>query len=59
MLTQNKLQKEEGMFNSFDPEVGHAQRRRNMANEEAHSEDEQNFQKVFYNMAGNVDKLFT
>jgi len=30
-----------------------------MANEEAHSEDEQNFQKVFYNMAGNVDKLFT
>jgi len=30
-----------------------------MENEEARWEEEQNFRKVFYNMAKNVDKLFS
>ena len=47
------------MLKSFDPEAGHAQQKRNMANEEARWEEEQNFCKVFYNMARKVDQLFT
>ena len=46
------------MLKSFDLEVGCAQRRRNMENEEARWEEEQNFRKLFYNMAGKVDQLF-
>ena len=45
------------MLNSFDPEIGGAQRRINVGNEEAHLEEEQNFQKVFYNIVGKVDHL--
>jgi len=50
--------KGEGTLKSFDPKAGCALRRRNMANEEAHWEEEQNFRKVFYNITGKVDKLF-
>jgi len=35
MLTRNKLQRGEGKLKSFDPEVGRAPRRWNMADEEA------------------------
>jgi len=59
MLTRNKLRKGEGILKSFDPEVGRGRKRINMENEEACWEEEQNFRKVFYNMAEKVDKLFS
>ena len=59
MLTQNKLQKGEGTLKSDHPEARCIQRRRNMENEEALWKEEQNFRKVFYNMADKVDKLFS
>ena len=58
MLTRNKLQRGEGKLKSFDPKVGHARQRRNMAEEEAFWEEERSYRKAFYNMVEKVDKLF-
>ena len=58
MLIRNGLRRGEGKLNSFDLEVGHAHRRRNMADEEARYEEEFNF-KSFYIMAENVGQFLS
>ena len=58
MLTRNNLQRGAGELEPFDPKAGHAHRQRNMAEDEAHLEEENNFRKTFYSMAVNVSQLF-
>lgn len=50
MITRGKLQRGEGKLKSFDPEMGHATRRGNMAYEDAWLEEEWNYHKAFYAM---------
>lgn len=57
MLTMNKLQRGEGKFKSFNPEVGRAPRIENMVDEEAQIEEEKNYHKDFFTMVGEVDKV--
>ena len=57
MLTRGRIQRGEGNVEPFDPEVGHAPRRRNMAEGEAHIEEERNFRNTFYSTVENVGKL--
>ena len=59
MLIRNRLRRGEGKLKSFDPEVGCAHRRRNMADEKACYEEELNFHKTFYTMAENVRQLLS
>ena len=57
MLTRNKLQRGEGELEPFDPEVGRVHQMRNMAEDEAHLEEERNFRKTFFSMAENISQL--
>jgi len=57
MLTRGKLQRGEGNLEPFEPEVGRAPRRRNMAEEEACIEEERNFKNTFYSMEENISQL--
>jgi len=50
MLTRNRLRRGEGKLEPFELEARCAHRRRNMAAEEAHIEEEHNFRKTFYSM---------
>jgi len=59
MLTRNRLRRGEGKLKSFDPEAGHAHRKKNMADEEACHQDELNFCKTLYTMAENVGQLLS
>ena len=54
MLTRDRIQRGEGELEPFDPEAGQAHRRRNMAKDEAHIEEERNFRKTVYSMAENI-----
>jgi len=57
MLTRSRLQRDEGKLECFDPETGHAPRRRNMVEDESHLEEEHSFRKTFYSMAKNISLL--
>lgn len=59
MLTRNRLRRGEKELQSFNPELGCAHQRRNMADEEARYEEELNFRKTFYMMANHIEKLFS
>lgn len=59
MLTRNRFRRGEWKLKSFNPEVGNAHRRRNMANEEAHYEEKHNYRKIFYTMAEKVNQLLS
>jgi hypothetical protein len=50
MLTRAKHKKGEGTLNTFNPEFGHASRRKKMAEEDKHDEQEKKFHMVFYRM---------
>ena len=58
MLTRAKLQAGEGTLEPYNSEIGRAHRRRKMDANDARTEMEANFHKVFYMMADKVDKLF-
>ena len=58
MLTRAKLQAGEGTLEPYNSEIRRAQRRRKMDANDARTEMEANFHKVFYMMADKVDKLF-
>ena len=58
MLTRNRLRRGEGKLNYFDPEVGHAHRRRNM-DDDVQNEEELKLCKRFYTVAYRVEKLFS
>lgn len=57
MLTRDRLRRGEGELEPFDLEAGCAHRRRNMAEDEAHLEEERNFRKAFYSMAENINQV--
>lgn len=59
MLTRNRLRRGEGKLKYFDPEAGHALRRRRMAHEEDCYEEELNFRKTFYTMAESIGQLLS
>ena len=46
------------MFESFNPDIGRAHRRKKMADEEYWEEDEKAFYKDFYQMVDRIEKLF-
>ena len=58
MLTRAKMQAGEGTLEPYNSEIRRADRRKNMDANDACTEMEANFHKVFYMMADKVDKLF-
>jgi hypothetical protein len=58
MLTRAKHKQGEGNLKTFNPEVGHASRRKKMAEEDKHDEQEKNFHMVFYRMSDMVEKMY-
>ena len=48
MLTRSRLKRGEGQLETFNPDIGCANRRKKMANEDYHEEDEKAFHKDFY-----------
>jgi len=59
MLTKNMLQIGEGKLKSSYVEEGHTHRRRKIAYEEVHYQEELNFCKTFYTMAEIVGQLLS
>ena len=51
MLTRAKHKKGEGTLKNFNLEVGHASRRKKMAEEDKRDEQEKKFHMVFYHMS--------
>jgi hypothetical protein len=51
MLTRAKHKQGERTLNTFNSEVGHASRRKKMAEEDKCDEQEKNFHMVFYRMS--------
>ena len=58
MLTRAKNKQGEGTLNTFNPEVGHASRKKKMDEEEKHDEQEKNFHMVFYRMSELVEQMY-
>jgi hypothetical protein len=58
MLTRAKHKQGEGTLNKFNPEVGHASRRKKMAGEDKRDEQEKNFHMVFYLMSEMVEQMY-
>jgi hypothetical protein len=58
MLTRAKHKHGEGNLKSFNPKVGHASRRKKMAEEDKHDEQEKNFHMVFYLMSEMVEQMY-
>ena len=54
MLTRSKLKQGEGVLEYFNPDIGHAHRKRKMADEDYRGENENAFCKDFYQMAYRV-----
>jgi hypothetical protein len=55
MLTRDKHKQDEGTINNFNPEVGHASRRKKMEKEDKRDEQEKKFHMVFYRMSEMVE----
>ena len=55
MLTRAKHKQGEGNSKTFNLEVGHASRRKKMAEEDKHNEHEKKFHMVFYRMSEMVE----
>jgi hypothetical protein len=51
MLARAKNKQGEGTLKTFNLEVGHASRRKKMAEEDKHVENEKSFHMVFYRMS--------
>ena len=58
MLTRLKLKRGEGELEAFNPEIGHAHRRKKMTYEVYREEDKKAFHKYFYQMIDIVEKMF-
>jgi hypothetical protein len=58
MLTRAKHKQGEGTLKTFNPEVGHASRRKKMAEEDKHDEQEKKFHMVFYRMSEMVERMY-
>jgi hypothetical protein len=57
MFTRAKLKEGEGKLDTFNPDIGHAIRKRKMGDEELCTKYEKNFHKAFYRMSYMVEKL--
>jgi hypothetical protein len=55
MLTRAKFKEGEGKLKTFNPEIGRANQRRKMDDEERHVEHEHNFHKILYRMSYMVE----
>jgi hypothetical protein len=58
MLTRAKHKRGEGTLKTFNPELGHASRRKKMAEEDKCDEQEKNFHMVFYHMSEMVELMY-
>jgi hypothetical protein len=58
MLTRSKFKQGEGNLKTFNPEFGCVYRRKKMAEEENHDEQEKNFHMVFYRMSEMVKRMY-
>jgi hypothetical protein len=58
MLTRAKHKKGEGTLNTFNPEAGHTSRRKKMAEEDKHDEQEKNFRMIFYHISEMVKRMY-
>jgi hypothetical protein len=55
MLTRSKHKEGEGTLKTFNPKVGRVSRRKKMAKEDKHDEQDKNFHMVFYRMPEMVE----
>jgi hypothetical protein len=58
MLTRAKHKQVEGNLKTFNPEVVRVSRRKKMAEEDKHDEQEKNFHMVFYRMSEMVERMY-
>ena len=58
MLTRAKHKQGEGTLYTFNPEIGHASRRKKMDEEDKCDEQDKNFHMVFYRMLVMVKKMY-
>ena len=58
IYTRAKHKHGEGTLKTFNPEVGHAPRRKKMAKEDKRDEQEKNFHMVFYRMSEMVKQMY-
>ena len=58
MLTRAKHKQGEGTLNNFNPKIGHASRRKKMAEEDKRDEQEKNIHMVFYRMLEMVERMY-
>jgi hypothetical protein len=58
MLTRAKHKQGEGTLYTFNPEIGHASRRKKMDEEDKCDEQDKNFHMVFYRMLVMAKKMY-